>query len=55
MLHMRVCCGSYDALQGAGNRDYCAVAMVSPSGIRVGVAGGLLVCAASVFTLVTGR
>jgi len=26
MLHMRVCCRSYDGVQGAGNRDYCAVA-----------------------------
>jgi len=26
MLHMRVCCGSYDGLQGAGNRHYCTVA-----------------------------
>jgi len=26
MLHMWVCCGSYDGLQGAGKRDYCAVA-----------------------------
>jgi len=23
---MRVCCGSYDGLQGAGNGDYCVVA-----------------------------
>ena len=28
---------------------------VSPSGIRAGLAGGLLVGVASVFTLVTGR
>jgi len=32
---------NYGGLQGAGNRDYCAVAtQVSPSGIRAGLAGG---------------
>jgi len=39
-----VCCGKYDGLQGAGNRDYCAVITqhVSATGIRAGVAGSLL-------------
>ena len=47
---------SYGGLQGTGNRDYCAVAtQVSPSGIRAGLPGGLLVGVGSVFTLVTGR
>ena len=47
---------SYGGLQGAGNRDYCAVLhRVSASGIRAGLAGGLLVGVDSVFTLVTGR
>jgi len=47
---------SYGGVQSTGNRDYCAVAhRVSPSGIRAGLAGGLLVGVGSVFTLVTGR
>jgi len=51
-----VCCGSYHGVQGAGNRDLCAVAT---QGVckrnRAGLAGGLLLDVASVFTLVTGR
>ena len=47
---------SYGGLQGAGNRDYCAVATQGVlSGIRAGLAGGLLVGVGSVFTLLTGR
>jgi len=54
MLVASVC--SYGGLQGAGNRDYCAVPhRVSPSGIRAGLAGGLLVGVGSVFTLDIGR
>jgi len=46
---------SYGSLQGAGNRDYCAVAMQGVSKRNpCCLVGGLLMGIARVFTLVTG-